>query len=218
MLVPTYRLASSPILMSKEQLRFEISTKDFEVLRKFNAFVADDRVLLMRYKNAEPAKIKILREGIKKVDEKEDKGKKEGDKSVRSYFKVNKDVNNIKNIDLLIQRFFDYLDVKLEIFDKIKKLEDEIKHFKNIKVYLEDIGKLQSAIDDARMYKDPNEFEKELDDMLDRGEITRDEYKTGIKKLNQIVKEKEVAYQNKKLTVKYIANHYYCLLYTSRCV
>ena len=86
----------------------------------------------MRYKNAEPAKIKILREGIKKSWwKKEDKGKKEGDKSVRSYFKVNKDVNNIKNIDLLIQRFFDYLDVKLEIFDKIKKLEDEIKHFKN---------------------------------------------------------------------------------------
>ena len=215
LLVPTYRLASSPLLMSKEELGFEISTKDFEVLRKFNEFVADDRVLLMRYKNAEPAKIKILREGIKKVDEKEDKGKKEGDKSVRSYFKVNKDVNNIKNIDLLIQRFFDYLDVKLEIFDKIKKLEDEIKHFKNIKVYLEDIGKLQSAIDDVRMYKEPNEFEKELDDKHDRGVITRDEYKTGIKKLNQIVKEKEIVYQNKKLTVKYIANHYYIPLILS---
>jgi len=215
LLVPTYRLASSPLLMSKEELGFEISTKDFEVLRKFNEFVADDRVLLMRYKNAEPAKIKILREGIKKVDEKEDKGKKEGDKSVRSYFKVNKDVNNIKNIDLLIQRFFDYLSVIPKKFEELKELEDEIKHFKNIKVYLEDIGKLQSAIDDVRMYKEPNEFEKELDDKHDRGVITRDEYKTGIKKLNQIVKEKEIVYQNKKLTVKYIANHYYIPLILS---
>src|SRR5690606_7526435 len=39
LLVPTYRSASSSILMLKEQLRFEISTKDFEVLCKFNAFV-----------------------------------------------------------------------------------------------------------------------------------------------------------------------------------
>jgi len=202
LLVPTYRLASSPLLMSKEELWFEISTKDFEVLRKFNEFVADDRVLLMRYKNAEPAKIKIMRESI----------------SSDSYFKISEDMNNIKNIDLLIQRFFDYLIIIPREFEKFKELEDEIKHFRNIKIYLEDIKDLKSAIEDVRSYKDEsekNKLEQELYDKLERDEITREEHSEAIQKLGRTVKEKKVAYQKKKLTVKYIANHYYIPLILS---
>jgi len=205
LLVPTYKSALSSILMLKEQLGFEISTKDFEVLCKFNEFVTDDRVLLMKYKKAEPAKIKILRKGAKE------------DISSNRYFKVNQDVNNIKikNIDLLIQRFFDYLNVIPRKFENLKELKDEIKHFKNIKVYLEDIGKLQRAIEDVKLYKNPFEFEKELDEKFDRGEITREEYKKGIKDTDRMAKEKEVEYRGKKLKIKHIANHYYIPLILS---
>jgi hypothetical protein len=195
LLVPTYRLASSPLLMSKEELRFEISTKDFEVLRKFNEFVADDRVLLMRYKNAEPAKIKIMREGI----------------SSNSCFKINKDVNNIKNIDLLIQRFFDYLSVIPKKFEELKELEDEIKHFKNIKVYLEDIKELKKAIEIVKEYQDPSVLKTELKEKYERNEINLDQYTEGIEKCTQMIKKKNIDC----LEINHIANHYYIPLVLS---
>jgi len=60
LLVPTYKAADYPLLKTEEPIKFEISAKDFDVLDKFNEFVPDDRVLLMRY-NREPMKIKLLR-------------------------------------------------------------------------------------------------------------------------------------------------------------
>ena len=197
LLVPTYRSASSSILMLKEQPKFEISTKDFEMLSKFNEFVTDDRVLLMRYKNAEPAKIKILREGIK------------SNSNSNRYFKVSDRVNDIRDIDLLIRRFFDYSNIVPKEFEKLKELKDEIKHFKNIKVYLEDISEIQKKIDKVSQFKDPSQREKELKEKYCRNEITLDEYTEGIKEAARMVKEEASEYQGMALKIKYIPNHYY---------
>ncbi len=197
LLVPTYRSASSSILMLNEQPKFEISTKDFEMLSKFNEFVTDDRVLLMRYKNAEPAKIKILREGIK------------SNSNSNSYFKVGNCVNDIRDIDLLIRRFFDYSNVVPEEFEKLKELKDEIKHFKNIKVYLEDISEIQKKIDKVSQFKDPSQLEKELEEKYCRKEISLKEYTEGIKEAARLVKEEKVECKGKQLRIKYVTNHYY---------
>jgi len=204
--VPTYRLTLYPILRAETELQFKVSEKDLEVLCKFNAFVTDDRVLLMRYKNAEPAKIKILREGIK------------SNSNLNEYFKVDNCVNDVKDIDLLIQRFFDYLNIVPEEFEKLKELKDEIKHFKNIKVYLEDLKDLKDAIEDVGFYKDEsekNKLEQEAYDKLISGEITIKEHSEIVQKLGRMAKEKEVEYRNKKLKIKHIANHYYIPLILS---
>ena len=47
-----------------------------------------------------------------------------------------------RNIDLLVRRIFDYFGVIPQEFERLKPLEDEIRHFKNIQVSLKDISDL----------------------------------------------------------------------------
>ena len=188
LLVPIYKSADYPLLKKKEQIKFEVSKDDFELLKKFCDFIQDDRVFLMRY-NAEPVKIKLLRENLKE----------EGN------FKfVNK---SFKNIDLLIQRFFDYLSVIPKEFDKLKELEEEIRHFKNIKVYLKDISEIQKKIESVKEY--PNKV-RELGEQY--GKISHEEY---IQRMRAIKSEDEFESESKKIKIKHIANHYYLPLIIS---
>jgi len=196
LLVPTYKSADSPILKTGEPIKFEISTNDFEILKKFNEFILDDRIFLMRY-NTEPTKIELLRESL----------------NTQNNFKFGE--KSFKNVDLLIQRFFDYLSVIPKEFDKLKELEEEIKHFKNIRVYLKDISEIQKKIEAVRQFKDPSVLERGLKERYKREEITLEQYTEGIKESARMVREERVAYQGKQLRIKHIANHYYLPLILS---
>lgn len=190
LLVPKYRPADSPLLKTDEQVKFEISAEDLEVLSEFGEFITDDRVVLMRY-HTEPEKVKFLRESL----------------VTQNNFKTGE--KSFKDVDLLIQRFFDYLGVTPEEFEEFKELEEEIRHFKNIKVYLEDISEIQKKIEKVSQFKDPSQLEKELEEKYSRGEISLKEYTEGIKKSARMVKEEASEYQGKALKIKYIPNHYY---------
>jgi uncharacterized membrane protein len=196
LLVPTYKQAEYPLLKEKEQIKFEISENDFEILKRFAEFISDDRIFLMRY-NTEPVKIKILREKLNNQDIFKFSGK------------------DFKNVDLLVQRFFDYLSVIPEEVEGLKELEEEIRHFKNIKVYLKDISEIQKKIESVRQFKDPSILEKELKEKFKRGEITLEQYTEAIKESARMVREERIEYQGKQLRIKHIANHYYLPLILS---
>lgn len=182
LLVPTYKKAEHPIsLKRKDGIKFDISQEDFEAIKNFiQAF--DDRVLLMKY-DTEPVKIRLLRDELNKKDIFNFNGK------------------SIKDIDLLIQRFFNYLDVIPEEFEGLKELKDEIKHFKNIKVYLKDISEIQKKIEKVKNY--PYQV-KELQEQY--GKIPAEEY---MKKLQALSNEEIFESEHKKIKIKYITNHYY---------
>jgi len=190
LLVPKYKPADSTLLKTDAQVKFEISNNDLKVLSEFAEFIADDRVVLMRY-NTEPEKVKFLRESLRTQN-----SFKTGEKS-------------FKDVDLLIQRFFDYLSVTPEGFKELKGLEEEIKHFKNIKVYLEDISEMQDKIEKVCQFKDPSKLEQELIEKYKCGKISLEEYTEGIKKSARMVKEEKVMYKGKQLRIKYVTNHYY---------
>lgn len=202
LLVPTYKQADYPILKDKKQKKFEISENDFEILDKFIEFIQDDKVILMKYseylENMPVEKIKVMRESINKKDD---------------FYKISE--KSYKNLDILIQRIFDYFSVVPKEFDRLEELGEKIKHFKNIKVDLEDIEELKQKIDKVKDFKDPNILEKETDQKFDRGEITKEQYKDEIKKIKSMVKEASVEYKGKKLKIRSIANHYYIPLILS---
>jgi len=188
LLVPIYKTAKDPIFRSNEQIKkFEISREDFELLKNFVEYIQDDRVFLVRY-NTEPEKIKFLRESLEK----------ERFKFIEKSF---------KNLDLLIQRYFDYLSVIPEDFEGLKELEEEIKHFKNIKVYLKEIDEIQKKIETVKDY--PNR-EKELKQQY--GKISPDEY---TEKAQALRSEEDFENEHKRIKIKYIANHYYLPLILS---
>jgi len=188
LLIPTYGLADYPLIKNRELAKFEIAQKELEILKRYAEFLSDDRILLMLY-NTEPEKIKILKESLINPD-----NYKYGEKS-------------FKNIDLLIQRIFDYFSVVPEEFEDLKELKEEIRHFKNIKVYLKDISEIQKKIEKVKNY--PRQV-KELQEQY--GKISPQEYTERAKKLSG---EKYFESDHKKIKIKYIANHYYIPLILS---
>jgi len=187
LLVPVYKRALSPVVMSEKPIKFEISEEDFNILNKFLQYIPDDRVLLMRYRS-EPIKTKLLRDSLNK----------------RINFRFGD--KNIKNVDLLVQRIFDYFSVLPEEFEKLKELEEEITHFKNIKVYLNDIREVESKIEKVRNYKNYEERKKDLEKSFKQGKISFEELE---KKIKETSMSEEYMYDNKKIDIKYVAHHYY---------
>ncbi len=186
--MPTYKLANRRLLETGEQVKFEISNQDFDLLKKFIGYVSDDRVFLMKY-NTEPMRIKVLNENLKN----------------QNNFKFGE--RSFKNVDLLIQRFFDYLNVIPEEFKNLKELEEEIRHFKNIKVYLKDINDIQKKIERVKDY--PGQI-RELQEQY--GKISPQEYTERAKNLRR---EEDFETAHKKIKIKYVANHYYLPLILS---
>ena len=188
LLIPTYGLADYPLIKNRELAKFEIAQKELEILKRYAEFLSDDRILLMLY-NTEPEKIKILKGSLINPD-----NYKYGEKS-------------FKNIDLLIQRIFDYFSVVPEEFEDLKELKEEIRHFKNIKVYLKDISEIQKKIEKVKNY--PRQV-KELQEQY--GKISPQECTERAKNLSG---EKYFESDHKKIKIKYIANHYYIPLILS---
>jgi type III restriction enzyme len=190
LLVPTYKQPEQPIYITKKRGKFQLSLQDFELLNRYVQFIPDDRVLLMKY-NTEPIKTRLLRENL----------------SQQGNFKlVDK---NFKNVDLLVQRMFDYFGITLEEFKELKKLEEEIKHFRNISVTLDDISAIQKKVDSVRDYP---EKKKQLE-----GELLKLSPEVQRKFRNLLAKEAAETYEHehKKIEIKYVANHYYIPLILS---
>ena len=191
LLIPTYKEADHTLVGQRSLAKFEITQSELDLLKRYIEFIGDDRVLLAMYE-AEPEKVRILRHSLSNRDD---------------YYKH--DGRSFKNIDLLVRRILDYFSVIPEEFERLKELEEEIRHFKSIKVSLKDISDLEQKVDRVRQYKDPSVMETELKGKFTREEITLEEYTESIKQTARMVREAKVTYQGKPLRIKHIANHYY---------
>ncbi len=194
LLMPIYKPATYPVLKTEKPIKFEVSNKDFRILNKFIAFIPDDRVLLMKYsENIEGMPVEKIKAIRKSITKKED-FYKPGEKSY-------------KNLDVLIGRIFDYLSVVPEEFKDLKELQEEIRHFKNIKVYLEDVSGIQKKIAKVKDY--PHQI-RELKEQY--GKISYQEYTEKAKSLSS---ERDFESDHKRIKIKFIANHYYIPLVLS---
>jgi len=186
-----YKLAEKPMIERGDGAHFEIEHSELKLLKEYVKYVGDERVLMALY-DAEPQKVGLLQVSVTDTD----RFYKQSDRPYR-------------NIDLLVRRIFDYFSIVPQEFERLKQLEEEINHFKNIKVSLKDISDLTEKVDAVRHYTDPAEIEKQLDDKLAKKEITLQEYKEGIKQAARMVREARAEYQGKRLRISHVANHYY---------
>jgi len=189
LLIPVYKLANYPLMKKRELVKFEISREDFEILKKYSEYINDDRVFLMNY-DTTPEKVRVLRETLYNPDQ---------------YYKYRE--RSFKNIHIFVQRLFDYFSVTPEELKEFKELDKEIRHFRNIKVYLKSVGEILKSIE---MVKDYPVKIKELQSQY--GKIPPDEYD---RKRGRIKKEVVFESNHKKIRIKYVANHYYLPLILS---
>jgi superfamily II DNA or RNA helicase len=191
LLIPVYKLAGMPIVKRGDGARFEIEASELNLLKEYVRYVGDDRVLMALHE-AEPWKVGLLQQSVTNTG--------------RFYKLLGKPY---RNIDLLARRVFDYFSVVPQEFERLKILEDEINHFKNIQVSLTDISGLVAKIEAVRRYTDPLVMEKQLDDELANKKITLQTFKEGIKRAARMDKEAEVLCLGKRLRIRHVANHYY---------
>jgi hypothetical protein len=182
LLVPIYKEAEYSLMKKRELTSFEINEQELEILKKYIEFIQDDRIFLMRY-NSDPEKIKILKESMNNADRFKDSNK------------------SFKNINLLIQRIFNYFSIKPQELENLKELDEEIKHYKNIKVYLEDINEIQNKIEKVKSFPD------RVNDLREQyGKIPQEEY---TEKVKNIKSEEDYEKDRRKIKIKYVAHHYY---------
>ncbi len=189
LLIPIYKPAGYPLMKKRGLAKFDISKIDFQILQRYVQYVDDDRLFLMIY-DTTPEKVKVLRGTLYNPDQ---------------YYKTGE--RNFKNINIFVQRLFDYFSVIPEEIKEFKKLDEEIKHFRSIKVYLENINEIYRKVETVKNY--PTEM-KELQEQY--GKIPQEEYD---KKRRKISREAIFESAHKKIRIKYVANHYYLPLIIS---
>lgn len=91
----------------------------------------------------------------------------------------------------LLRRVVDYLGITPEEVDRLKLLEDEIRHFRHITMSLEDISK------------------EDLIQRLQQGEITVKEFQEAYNATTQRANKEVFEHDGKRITIKHIARHYY---------
>jgi len=196
LLIPVYKMAREPILIEKKQTKFEITEKELDEVSRFINYIQDDRILLMLYsenlRNYPVERLKMLKMSVQK-----------------SIDFIRFGEQSYGSIEVALRRMLDYFGIIPQELEGLRLLADEIRHFRNIKVYLRDIRELQEKIDKVKEFRDPFQLEKEVDGKFDHGEISRDEYKRTIKKIKGMIREETVEYKGKKLKIKNISRHYY---------
>ncbi len=181
LLIPVYKPASAPRAQQNLIAKFDIARDELDALR---AFVqgADDRVLLA-LTDAEPKQVKVLHDALRQ----------------NSLFTVNG--RRYGDLRRLLRRVVDYLGVTPEEVDKLKPLEDEIRHFRHITVSLEDISELEKKVKRVKDY--PTQV-KEVRELY--GKVSPEEYEQRSREISRV---EEFTRDGKSITIKHIARHYY---------
>lgn len=183
LLIPVYKQADQPLIEQQHLAKFEITQDERDLLKQYVDFIHDDRVLLAIYET-EAKKIGILRNSLSDPD---------------NYYKRND--RSFKNINLLVRRILDYFSVIPEELERLKGLEEEIRHFKNIKVSLKDISELQGKVEKVKNYPT---LVKELQTQY--GKIPVEEY---MEKAKSLSASEQFDSDGKRIKIRYVANHYY---------
>lgn len=191
LLIPVYKDAAQPLATNRDMAKYDIEKDDLALFRRYVDYVDDDRVLLALHE-AQPDRIAVLRQSAEKPSD---------------FYTT--DGKRLGNAPLLVDRILDYFDQVPQEFDKLKPLENEIRHFEQVRVELKDITELQEKINSVSKYEDPKKAKAELKAKFDRHEIDLDQYTEGVERVARLVREATVAYGGKRLSIRHAANHYY---------
>lgn len=182
LLIPAYKAPAQPVAAVRPVAKFEVARDEFEFLKQF-VRACDDRVLLALTEK-DPRSLALLRQSLLQPDKfYRDEGTKLGD------------------LRRLLGRVLDYLGVAPEEVDGLKKLEDEIRHFRHITVTLERISDLSGKAEAVKRYPG---MVRELREMY--GKVSPEEYEEMARK---VAASQEFAYDGKRILIKHIAQHYY---------
>lgn len=187
LLIPVYKTANVILAEENNPQRYSISASDFELVSKYFKYL-NDKIALAKY----DCEIKVLKKVNQSISE----------ENKHSYFTLGNSEPSLIEPELILSRIFNYLNIRNKEFDKFKKLEDEIVHFRKIK--LKDCNKYEEIKRKIETVRNKLELEKRLEELFRNG--NRSEYDEQLKLFEEAGK---FEFKNKKIKIKYLANHYY---------
>jgi hypothetical protein len=198
-LVPFYcRLDGQLLVEQREPRKFEIQLGESALLKDYVNYLGDERLLLARH-NLSPQQIGLLHKTLAAPD---------------TYFNPNTE-RKFGHVEILLPRLTQYFDLIPQAVQGFKPLEDEINHFKHIRVLLKDISELRKKIDAVKLYRDPAGQESQLKQQLKEGQIDIDQYTLAIKGIARTEPAETFDHNGQRLHIKHIAAHYYLPLLLS---
>ena len=184
-----------PVYADKKDIRLQELPKfqgNFTLLKGYVEWVGDDRVLYaLNSENASPSTIARLHE----------------------YLKTENFVNTGQgNPQAQLSSLMDHLNTAMKELNRFKELESEIIHFREISLEVNSPEKkkeLVKKIEEVMNYRNPDSIKQELKRKLDSREIGIDEYTTGIEGLAGNKKQSSFEYEDDRIELINIAQHYF---------
>ncbi len=192
LLIPVYQETGHTILEDHKPHKFEIAQEELNLLRQYMDHLGDPRLLVCRH-GASPSDIALLTRCL------ENPGDYLNTHNGRRY----------GQLSILLSRLFSYFKVIPLKVDGLKPLEDEIRHFRHIKVLLKDISELKEKIQQVQSYRDPTEEQDKLIQDLQRRQISPEEFRQRYDELSRRSPREFFEHEGKKLQIRHIARHYY---------
>jgi hypothetical protein len=186
LLIPVYQPSGRPLYQQRDLAKFSLTPENMDLLLRYLGYVQDDRVFLALHETT-PEELAVLRLSM---DQPAETYRTDG---LRPY----------RNLPVLVNQALHYFALRGKEFNRFKDLEDEIRHFRHIKVALEDIGDLEKRI---RRVIDSVPAIREATARFNAGELTPDEFATEIGSQPQ---SETFFANNTVLEIRRIANHYY---------
>ena len=186
LLIPVYKESDKIFAEEKDIKKHRISRYDFNLANLMFNYIGE-KITLAKYE----CDVKVLKK-IKESFETEEK-----------YF----DFSETRSIDdpgLLIDRILNHFNLRGKEFDKFKRLENEIVHFQQIK--FSDGEKFNQIINKIREVREAPEKRQRLKKEFDNRQLSFDDM---LKESQSLKNSQDFDYNNKKLEIRYIQNHYY---------
>ncbi len=192
LLVPTYK-ENDRILADEKSIKFEISKDDFHLTKNYFDYMGE-KIALVKY-DCKPKLLQTLTESFKQE---------------QGYYKIDENVVTFNQPDILIKNIFRHFSLHTKEFGDFKKLEDEIIHFKHIRLTKLQREKIEEKIKKVLNFKEKDKKIQEITEKIQKEPQKAPEYVKEIENITQSsVKEESVSYGNEQIKIKFLLNHYY---------
>ncbi|MCX7883411.1 MAG: hypothetical protein N2314_09350, partial [Brevinematales bacterium] len=189
LLIPVYKESEKMLVDENYTIKFEINNDDYELTKNYYNYIGD-KIALIKF-DCQPKIINKIKESFN---------------SKEQYYKTDSNIATIEKPEILIKSIINHFSLRSKEFKEFKNLENEIIHFKQIKISKDKVNNIKETIEKIKIYPQKESKEKELKEKFNNNQISIDDYTKEIRNLDEEYKKEIIS---NSIKIKYIKNHYY---------
>jgi len=193
LLIPVFRQEERLLYHQRDLAKFALSEENLTLLREYLGYLDDDRLLLALY-DISPRQIESIRESLA------DEG---------GHYRT--DGPQYRNVAVLTQQVIQYLSLYGKAFDKFKALEDEINHFRHVRVFLPEVAFEEFGAALKTFYEQPVKI-AEMKAKYDAHQLP---FEKIMQQTSALKDASKFSYRGQEVAFEDISGHYYLPLLMS---